>query len=139
MGTPRVPGMAHPVMYDEDDPVLARLREIALSFPGAVEKATHGRPTFHTVKVFGYYGGRIKVDGTYVQHDQSLLFVPDPGEYEALAQDARVYRPAYVGPFGWLGLDLRIDMDWTEVAELLDASYRLTAPRRLTAELDARH
>ena len=130
--------MAHAVMYDEDDLVLARLREIALSFPGAVEKATHGRPTFHTVKVFAYYGGRIKVDGTYVQHDQSLLFVPDPGEYEALAQDARVYRPAYVGPFGWLGLDLRIDMDWTEVAELLDASYRITAPRRLTAELDAR-
>src|SRR5664280_284796 len=71
--------MAHAVMYDEDDLVLARLREIALSFPGAVEKATHGRPTFHTVKVFGYYGGRIKVDGTYVQHDQSLLSSPIRG------------------------------------------------------------
>jgi hypothetical protein len=49
-----------------------------------------------------------------------------------------VYRPAYLGPYGWLGLDLRIDMDWTEVAELLDVSYRLTAPRRLISELDAR-
>lgn len=130
--------MAHPVMYDEDDPVLARLREIALSFPGAAEKVTHGWPAFYTVKVFGYYGGSIKIDGTYVRHDQSLLVIPDPGEYEALAQDPRVYRPAYLGPFGWLGLDLRLDMDWTEVAELLDASYRITAPRRLTAELDAR-
>lgn len=130
--------MAHPVMYDEDDPVLARLREIALSFPGAAEKVTHGWPAFYTVKVFGYYGGSIKIDGTYVRHDQSLLVIPDPGEYEALAQDPRVYRPAYLGPFGWLGLDLRFDVDWTEVAELLDASYRITAPRRLTAELDAR-
>jgi len=130
--------MAHPVMYDEDDPVLARLREIALSFPGAAEKVTHGWPAFYTVKVFGYYGGSIKIDGTYVRHDQSLLVIPDPGEYEALAQDPRVYRPAYVGPFGWLGLDLKVDMDWTEVAELLDASYRITAPRRLTAEFDAR-
>jgi hypothetical protein len=29
-------------------------------------------------------------------------------------------------------------MDWTEVTELLDASFRRTAPRRLIAELDAR-
>ena len=71
--------MAHPVMYDEDDPVLARLREIALSFPGASEKVTHGWPAFYTVKVFGYYGGSIKIDGTYVRHDQSLLVIPDPG------------------------------------------------------------
>jgi len=78
--------MAHPVMYDEDDPVLARLRENALSFPGAAEKVTHGWPAFYTVKVFGYYvkvfgyyGGSIKIDGTYVRHDQSLLVIPDPG------------------------------------------------------------
>ena len=130
--------MPHQVMYDEDDPVLARLREIALSFLCAAEKVTHGLPAFYTVKVFGYYGGSIKIDGTYVRHDQSLLVIPDPGEYEALAQDPRVYRPAYLGPYGWLGLDLKVDMDWTEVAELLDGSYRITAPRRLTAELDAR-
>jgi hypothetical protein len=133
-----VPGMAHPIMYDEDDPVLARVREIALGFPAAAEKVPHGRPAFYSVKVFGYYGGSIKVDGTYVRHEHSLLVLPEPGEYEGLAQDERVYRPAYLGPFGWLGLDLTIDMDWTEVAELLDASYRMTAPRRLVAELDAR-
>ena len=130
--------MAHQIMYDEDDPVLVRLREIALRLPGAAEKVTHGWPAFYTVKVFGYYGGSIKVDGAYVRHDQSLLVLPDPGEYEALAQDGRVYRPAYLGPYGWLGLDLRIDMDWTEVAELLDASYRITAPNMLVAELDVR-
>jgi predicted DNA-binding protein (MmcQ/YjbR family) len=130
--------MAHPIMYDEDDPVLARVRAIALAFPQAAEKVPHGRPAFYSVKVFGYYGGSIKVDGTYVRHEQSLLVLPEPGEYEALAQDERVYRPAYLGPFGWLGVDLTIDMDWTEVAELVDASYRMTAPRRLVAELDAR-
>jgi predicted DNA-binding protein (MmcQ/YjbR family) len=130
--------MAHPIMYDEGDPVLARLRAVALSFPGAAEKVTHGWPAFYTVKAFGYFGGSIKVDGAYVRHDHSLLVLADPGEYEALAQDGRAYRPAYLGPYGWLGLDLRIDMDWTEVAELLDASYRITAPRRLVAELDAR-
>ena len=130
--------MAHPIMYDGDDPVLARVRGLALSFPDAAEKVPHGRPAFYTVKVFGYYGGSIKIDGTYVTHEQSLLVLPDPGEYEALAQDPRVYRPAYLGPWGWLGLDLTIDMDWAEVAELLDASYRITAPRRLIVDLEAR-
>lgn len=129
--------MAHPVMYDEDDPVLARVRELALALPGAAEKVTHGWPAFYTVKVFAYYGGSIKVDGRYVRHDSSLLVLPEPGEYEALAQDARVYRPAYLGPYGWLGLDLGPDTDWTEVAELLDASYRITAPRRLVSQLDS--
>ncbi len=130
--------MAHPVMYDEDDAVLARVRELALALPGAAEKVTHGWPAFYTVKVFAYYGGSIKVDGRYVRHDCSLLVLPDPAEYEALAQDSRVYRPAYLGPYGWLGLDLGPDTDWTEVAELLDTSYRITAPRRLVDELDAR-
>ena len=46
--------------------------------------------------------------------------------------------PAYLGPYGWIGLDLDETTDWTEVAELLDASYRLTAPKKLIAELDAR-
>ena len=30
------------------------------------------------------------------------------------------------------------DIDWQEVAELVDASYRLVAPKKLVAELDAR-
>jgi hypothetical protein len=35
-------------------------------------------------------------------------------------------------------MDLDGSTDWDEVAELLDASYRLTAPKRLIAELDER-
>ena len=35
-------------------------------------------------------------------------------------------------------IDLDESSDWTEVAELLDASFRLTAGKRLIAELDAR-
>jgi hypothetical protein len=130
--------MSHPQMYDQGDPVYRRVRDLALGLPGAAEKFGHGRPMFYTVKVFAYYGGSIKVDGAYVRHEHSILFVPDAEDREGLLNDSRVFRPAYVGPFGWLGLDLSLDMDWTEVAELLDASYRITAPRRLIAELDAR-
>ena len=130
--------MAHPQMFDDDDPVLARVRELALAFPGADQKVSHGRPAFFTKKVFAYYGGSVKVDGEWVQHPQSLMVLVDDDEREALLADARVFVPAYMGPSGWLGVDLDAgaDVDWDEVRELLDASYRLTAGKRLVTELD---
>lgn len=133
--------MSHPKMYDDGDPVLARVREIALGLPGAAEKVSHGRPTFYTTKVFCYYGGSVKRPGGYAhfeQHPQSVLFVPDDGERPALQEDPRCFLPAYMGPYGWLGLDLDDDTDWSEVAELLEVSFRATAGKRRIAELDAR-
>jgi predicted DNA-binding protein (MmcQ/YjbR family) len=131
--------MAHPQMFDDDDPVLVRVRELALAFPGADEKVSHGRPAFFTKKVFAYYGGSLKVDGEWVQHPQSVMVLVDDDEREALLADDRVFVPAYMGPSGWLGVDLdtEVGVDWDEVREMLDASYRLTAGKRLVAELDA--
>lgn len=124
-------------MFDDDDPVLARVREIALGYPEASEKLSHGRPTFYTQKVFCYYGGSVKVDGEWMRHDHAVMVQPDPGDEPALRQDPRFWVPGYLGPSGWLGLDLDDDTDWTEIAELIDASYRVTAPRRLVRALDA--
>lgn len=133
--------MAHPPMFDDADPLLARVRTIALELPGAAEKISHGHPAFFTTKVFGYFGGSIKVDGAYVQHEHSLVVLPDEEEEEeearALLEDARCYRPAYLGASGWVGLDLDERTDWDEVAELLEISYRRTAGKRLVARLDA--
>lgn len=139
-GRPYAGAMAHPVMFDDDDPLLARVRALALALPGAAEKVTHGRPAFFTAKVFAYYGGSIKVDGVYEQHGQSLVVKPDAGERRALVEDPRCYVPAYLGPSGWVGLDLPDDIDddgWSEVAELLELSFRETAGKRLVAQLDA--
>ena len=124
-------------MFDEDDPFLARVRELASALPGTDEKVSHGRPALFTKKVFAYYGGSLKVDGDWVQHPHSIVVLPDPGDRLALLDDVRVFVPAYLGPSGWIGFDLDDDTDWTEVTELLDASYRLTASTRLIAELDA--
>lgn len=134
-------GVAHPQMFDEDDPVLGRVREVALSLPGAALKVSHGRPAFFTTKVFAYYGGSQRVDGEWVAHDHAVLVLPDEADRPGLLEDPRTWVPAYLGPSGWLGVDLGPDpaaVDWDEVAELLDASYRLTAPARLVAELDGR-
>lgn len=125
-------------MFDEGSPHLARVRALALDLPGAAEKLSHGHPAFFTKKVFAYYGGSLKTDGDWVQHPQSLVVQPDPDDRAALAEDPRVYVPAYLGPSGWIGFDLDDATDWVEVAELLDASYRATAPGKLVAELDER-
>ena len=124
-------------MFDDDDPHLARVREIAAALPGTDEKISHGRPAFYTKKVFAMYGGSLKIDGRWIQHPQSIVILPEPDERRALLTDERAYVPAYWGPSGWIGIDLDDDTDWPEIAEHLDASFRLTAPKRLVAELDA--
>ncbi|PZU45736.1 MAG: phosphoribosylglycinamide formyltransferase [Microbacterium sp.] len=128
--------MPHPLMFDDADPLLVRLRTLALALPEAVEKVTHGRPTFSAERVFAYYGGSRRGDTTD-RHDTALLVRPDLVDEPALRQDARFFEPSYLWPHGWLALDLGADTDWDEVAELLDASYRRAAPRRLVALLDS--
>ncbi|MBB2948803.1 glucan biosynthesis protein [Actinoplanes lutulentus] len=125
-------------MFDEADPLLGRVRVLALALPDAAEKVSHGRPAFFTTKVFAYYGGSVKVDGVYRQHEQSVMVLPDPDEREALLGDERCFVPAYLGVSGWVGVDLTEDSDWQEIAELLGASYRRTAGPRRIAALDAR-
>lgn len=128
--------MAHPLMFQENDPLLARVRTVALAFPEAAEKVSHGRPAFFTQKVFCYFGGSQRIADEWVAHDAAIMVRPDPLDEPALRQDARFWIPAYLGSSGWLGLDLDAATDWREIAELIDASYRATAPKRLARALD---
>lgn len=133
------PPMVHPQMFEDDDPVLAGVRRIALAFPDAAEKVSHGRPAFFTRKVFCYYSGSVKQAEGWVQHPQCVMVLPDPAERAALLQDARVFVPGYLGASGWIGMDLDDGLDQAEVAELLEDSYRQTAGVRRVARLnDAR-
>ncbi|MCB0910469.1 MAG: MmcQ/YjbR family DNA-binding protein [Propionibacteriaceae bacterium] len=131
--------MAHPIMFDPADPWLAQVRGIALGLPGAAEKVSHGRPAFHTRKVFAYYGGSIRVDGAWVAHDQAiLLLAADLAGQEALRARPNAWIPAYLGPSGWTGLDLGPETDRDELAELVEESFRATAPAALVRELERR-
>jgi predicted DNA-binding protein (MmcQ/YjbR family) len=130
--------VVHPQMFDDDDPFLQRVRRLVAQLPNTDEKVSHGRPAFFTKKVFAYYGGSLKVDGAWIEHPHSVVVRPDESDRRALLDDPRTYVPAYLGPSGWIGFEFDDDTDWSEVAELLDASYRLTAPARDVAELDAR-
>jgi len=43
-----------------------------------------------------------------------------------------------VGGRGWLGVRLDVPDDWDEMTLILEDAYRVVAPKKLIAELDAR-
>lgn len=116
---------------DLDHPLVVRMRELCLSYPDAVEVPAWGRPTFRTPnKIFITLGATM-------ERPLSIIFKPDPLDEPALRQDDRFWIPPYWGPFGWLAIDIdRPDTDWQELAELVDASYRLVALKRQVKALD---
>ena len=127
-------------MFRDDDPGLAQVRKIALGFPEAFEKISWGRPVFCAPKIFVMYGGSVKTEtkGDYLQYPYSILVKVDESDRKALEGDARFFYPAYMGPSGWLGLDLtaKKKVDWDEVTELIDASFRMIATKKLIKLLD---
>lgn len=133
--------MAHPKQFDDADPVLAKLRTICLALPGADEKVSHGRPAFFTKKIFAIYGAVVKGDHHAGDHDQALVFMPSADDEASIDQDDRFFVPAYWGPYGWRAVDLPHrktgKVGWDEVTELIEDSFRMTAPKRSIAELDA--
>lgn len=108
-----------------------RLRTICLALPEASEKEAWGDPTFRV---------RDKIFAMLKQGDgrPSLWCKAPPGSQMVLvgADPARFFVPPYVGHKGWVGMWLDRKPDWNEVAELIRRSYRLTAPKRLAAQMD---
>lgn len=125
-------------MIPDADPWLERIRRIALALPGAREKRVVRTPAFYTRKVFAYSGMPFKRDGVIVREPRALAVLLPETERLALLQSGRAHVPMYIGPSGWIGLMLDAASDWTEVAELIEESYRQTADKRLIAQLDAR-
>ncbi len=131
VGVRTVVTVSHPRMYADGDPHLAELRGQCLGFPEAVEVEAWGRPTFRAgKKIFAVFSGTD-------ERPNGLIFKPEADDREALVQDRRIYSPPYFGPSGWLALDLDASpVDRTEVAELLEGSYRQVALKRMLKALD---
>ncbi len=122
--------------------VLARLRKICLALPESSERLSHGEPTFFVGAKNGR-GGKVFVMFANDHHRDGIVGIwcpAAPGAQQLLieADPRRFFRPPYVGPSGWIGVRLDVAVDWDEVAELAEESYRLVAPRRALAALEAR-
>ncbi len=101
---------------------LARVRRICLSIPGAVERISHGEPTFFTPKrVFAMFADNHHADG------HIAVWVPaGPGVQAALIEEApgAYFRPPYVGASGWVGVELP-EVDDEQLGALIREAFRL--------------
>jgi predicted DNA-binding protein (MmcQ/YjbR family) len=109
-----------------------------MSLPDATEKLSHGEPTW-----FAGPKGKVFVMMSDYHHDDRLGFwcAAPPGEQEPLVSSdpQRFFVPKYVGGKGWIGVYLDVpNADWDEIAELVEESYRLLAPKSLVKLLDTR-
>ncbi|TDQ02157.1 MULTISPECIES: MmcQ/YjbR family DNA-binding protein [unclassified Leifsonia] len=126
--------MEHPLLFEEGDALVERIRSLCLGLPEAVETLNHGRPSWKA----GEKGRAFAALGAPMDRPDTLVFKPDPAEAPAWREDPRVFVPKYWGPSGWLAIDLdRGTRDWSETSELIETSYRQVALRRQLAVLDA--
>ncbi len=118
-----------------DDRRLAKLTRICLALPEAGREPygqTHSRFRVRD-KTFAYFFDNYHGDGKVAL---ACKVATGDNADMAAADPARFYIPAYLGANGWVALRLDVGaIDWELVAELVADSYRLIAPKRLTAQL----
>jgi predicted DNA-binding protein (MmcQ/YjbR family) len=127
------------VSTDTDARDLARIRRICLRFPEVEETELQNRPLFRVrAKRFAIFNGDSSPPRPrWAAFGRSLHFVTDPEERHALGDDGRFRVSPHHGDRGWMALDLEgDDVDWSEIAELLETAYRHVANRQLVARLD---
>jgi predicted DNA-binding protein (MmcQ/YjbR family) len=107
---------------------LERFRGFCLELPEAYEEQTWGQATFRVrKKIFAMtMSGEGGITVCMKAHREDQLAM--------LAQGEPFLSPPYLGPKGWIGIDLVAkQLDWVEVSELVRESYRLVAPKGLSA------
>lgn len=115
--------------------VLAELRRICLALPEVNERLSHATPTFfiRDKKVLCHLWDDHHGDG------RLAIWCPaPPGVQDDLVErePERFFVPRYVGHRGWIGLRLDVDVDWDEVAAVVEDAYRVAAPKTLVRQLD---
>jgi predicted DNA-binding protein (MmcQ/YjbR family) len=116
---------------------LERLTAICLELPQTQRALLGDHADFRVRgKVFAYFLDNHHGDGIVSVCCRSQL-----GENvdRASRDPERYYLPAYIGPRGWFGMRLdRGTVNWDEVRNIIENSYRLAAPKKLVRELDER-
>jgi len=108
--------------------ILGRIRKLCLALPETSERLSHGEPTFFvrekrsflTVWHNHHGDGRFALICAAPEGLQAMLVEADPD---------RFFVPPYVGHRGWLGLRLDRELDWDEIAGVVEDAYLEVAPR----------
>jgi predicted DNA-binding protein (MmcQ/YjbR family) len=110
------------------------VRELCLHFPQTEEVSSHGSPDFRVDgKSFARFCINHHGDGRV-----ALWLHSPPGIqrlYTELNPEA-YFVPPYVGPRGWLGVELNKGLDWTEIASRVREACENAAPGSLASGMD---
>ena len=112
--------------------VYERIKEICLSLPETKVTMTWGNPHFR--------GGRQdlrRISMRKTEGKPTVGFKLEMGHADAVVEDPRFSRAAYVGRYGWVSMDASNIKDWNQVHGMLLESYRLIAPKKLWAQVEA--
>lgn len=109
------------------------VRELCLWFPEAEEVLAHGSPDFRVKgKTFATYVINHHGDGRIAL----WLNAPRGAQEHYVTQEPKHYFvPPYVGPRGWLGVNLDKGISWKTVARLAREAYEKVAPASLVSSL----
>ena len=120
---------------------LNRVRKIALALPEVNERVSHGAPCFYVQnkRALCRYHDHHRGD------DRISLWCPiEPDVQEALVAEhpQRFFKPtpSAGGIFAdWVGVFLdRPNVDWNQVANIVEEAFRRVAPKKLVDELERR-
>lgn len=112
------------------DPITAA-RELCLAFPETEEVESRGSPNFRVAgKTFAILAVNHHGDGRV-----ALWLDSPPGSQQLYSemQPEHYFVPPYVGPKGWLGVELNRDLDWQAVIDRVQESWTHRAPPALQA------
>ena len=109
----------------------AAVRELCLAFPEVEEFESHGSPNVRARKgkVFAVWALNHHGDG----HVGLWLATPALEQSRLLASSRHIFKPPYVGPSGWIGIELNKGFSWRRVIELVQMAYAHCSPAKLVA------
>ncbi len=113
---------------------LERTRAVISAWPETSEKLSHGSPT--------WWGGKKTFASFHDNHhgdERVALWVKAPLEMRddlVATNPDGLFVPPYVGPAGWIGIQLDGSVPWIVVEDMLLRGYKMVAPKRALRALE---
>jgi hypothetical protein len=109
------------------------VRDACLWLPEAEEFTSHGSPNFRVRgKTFATYVVNHHGDGRVALWLNAL---PGAQDTHVRAEPKHFFVPPYVGPRGWLGVNLDQGISWNRIAELVREAFEKVAPAPLREDI----
>jgi predicted DNA-binding protein (MmcQ/YjbR family) len=109
---------------------LDELRKICLALPDMTEGIAWGHPVWRVG--WAMFCGYEEVRGKWCVN----VKLEEP-HADLLRDDPRIVASQYLGGKRWVSLEVVAIDDWEEIADMVLESYRMSAPKRSLARLEA--